>query len=286
MRHVYLIAAHNQFDLLGKLLKAIDSVNNDIYLHVDIKAGNIDVSSLEKSLTKSKLYLMERKNITWGAFSQINLELEFLKDAIKGNYDYYHYISGVDFPIKSMDEIDDFFAKHEGKEFIHFDKSVDMSMIDYRIGRYHVFQEKVGRTTGLLEKIEKGLLVTQKILKINRIKNSNLVFKKGANWFSITNDLAKYVVGCESQIRKMYSKSYCADEIFLQTLVFNSKYKDALYYSDKEEQYFNMRLVDWNRGNPYVYKEEDLQELKQSECLFARKFDEEKSKELMELLIH
>lgn len=284
MKYAYLVAAHNQIGLLCKLLKALDDINNDIYLHIDIKAGEIDFSVLEKCLTKSKLYLLGRRSITWGAFSQINLELDFLKASIGKNYDYYHYISGVDFPIKSMKEIDAFLTEHKGKEFIHFDKKLDMEMIEYRIARYHFFQEKLGRTSGILEKVEKGLLKIQKVLKVNRIKNIDLDFRKGANWFSITNDLAHYVVECEKQIRKIYCKSFCADEIFLQTLVYNSKFKDALYYSAEEERFFNMRLIDWNRGNPYVYKATDFQELKQSECLFARKFEEEESKELIELL--
>lgn len=34
-----------------------------------------------------------------------------------------------------------------------------------------------------------------------------------------------------------------------------------------------MRYIDWNRGNPYVWKINDYKELINSEYLFARKFD-------------
>lgn len=284
MKHAYLIAAHNQFNLLCRLLSTLDDINNDIYLHIDIKAGDIDFSDFSKCVKYSKLHFLDRKDITWGDFSQIDLELEFLKASIGNNYDYYHYISGVDFPIKSLNEINDFFMANNGKEFIHFDKVMDMKTVEYRIGIYHVFQKYVGRTTGVLEKVEKVILAIQKILHINRIKNANLEFKKGANWFSITNNLAHYVIENEKQIRKMYSKSYCADEIFLQTLVYNSPFKNAMYYSDREERYFNMRFVDWTRGNPYVFRKEDYPMLKQTDCLFARKFSEEDSMELIDLL--
>ena len=34
-----------------------------------------------------------------------------------------------------------------------------------------------------------------------------------------------------------------------------------------------LRAIDWERGNPYVWKMEDLQYLLETEHLFARKFD-------------
>ena len=44
--------------------------------------------------------------------------MELLKAAIKGNYDYYHLISGMDLPIKTQKEIHEFFENNKGKEFI------------------------------------------------------------------------------------------------------------------------------------------------------------------------
>ena len=41
----------------------------------------------------------------------------------------------------------------------------------------------------------------------------------------------------------------------------------------KWEKDSNMRLIDWNRGNPYVFKSSDFEELIKSDMLFARKFD-------------
>lgn len=36
----------------------------------------------------------------------------------------------------------------------------------------------------------------------------------------------------------------------------------------------NMRLIDWNRGEPYTFRISDISELINSDILFARKFDE------------
>ena len=46
-RHAYLIMAHNQFDLLCKLIRELDYELNDIYIHIDKKAGEIMKRNLE-----------------------------------------------------------------------------------------------------------------------------------------------------------------------------------------------------------------------------------------------
>ena len=56
-----------------------------------------------------------------------------------------------------------------------------------------------------------------------------MILQKGANWFSITRDLAEYVVAQENWIHKRFSYTLSGDELFLQTLVYNSDFKNCLY---------------------------------------------------------
>lgn len=60
----------------------------------------------------------------------------------------------------------------------------------------------------------------------------------------------------------------CADELFLQTVVMNSNLKSRVTG-------YNLRHIDFNRGRPYTWREEDLSELLNSKDLFARKFNED-----------
>ena len=45
-----------------------------------------------------------------------------------------------------------------------------------------------------------------------------------------------------------------------------------------------MRYVDWKRGNPYVFRMADYPQLKDSDFLFARKFDLNTDREICERL--
>lgn len=40
--HAYMIIAHRQFDLLAKLITALDDERNDIFVHIDAKVRDFD----------------------------------------------------------------------------------------------------------------------------------------------------------------------------------------------------------------------------------------------------
>lgn len=49
--------------------------------------------------------------------------------------------------------------------------------------------------------------------------------------------------------------------------------KGGVIFIRSEQLNAGLRAIDWERGNPYVWKMEDLQYLLETEHLFARKFD-------------
>ena len=272
MKYAYLIAAHNEYLVLNKLIETLDDENNDIYIHVDQKATDFQEKEIYKVAKKSRITFINRRSVTWGGYSQIQLELDLLKASTETFHDYYHFISGVDFPIKDKIFIDDFFIKNYGMEFIHYDDFDSSCDIKYRINQYHLNQEKIGRTKGFLKLLDNVYVNIQKLCGVSRMKKYNLEYKKGANWFSITHECALFILENEQMIKKMFSKSICADELFVQTIVYNSKFKERLYVKKETNKYSNMRYVDWKRGNPYIFKKEDYDELISNENIFARKF--------------
>lgn len=79
-----------------------------------------------------------------------------------------------------------------------------------------------------------------------------------------------------------FKKTNCADEVFLQTICYNSPYYNNLYLKKDDDYKQIMRFIDWNRGKPYTFKIEDLTELTNSEMLFARKFSSKVDKEIID----
>lgn len=71
----------------------------------------------------------------------------------------------------------------------------------------------------------------------------------------------------------------------MQTVLMNSKFKDNIYHKALDGSSLSiMRKIDWERGGPYVWTEKDFNELIDSNCMFARKFDEKVDAKIIELL--
>ena len=109
---------------------------------------------------------------------------------------------------------------------------------------------------------------------VDRAKKYNVVFYKGANWFSITDALTQYIIEKKDWIKEVFRYARCGDEMFLQTLVMNSKFKNSLIKNNFCDNYSTIQYcIDWHRGSPYVFKKEDVSLLIDSNMCFARKFD-------------
>lgn len=205
-----------------------------------------------------------------GGVSQVQLELKLLEEAHSHeHYDYYHLLSGVDLPLKSQDQIHSFFERNAGKEFVGVAHSFSDSLDIEQKTRYYYFFVRFIRKASLLRKIPNLFLKVQQLLDIRRQYDVSLA--KGSNWFSITNALCEHILERKSVILKRFKNTLCADEIFLQTEIVNSHFRDCLY--DCEDQFKAcMRKIDWIRGHPYVWRDSDIDELLHSDRLFARKF--------------
>ena len=271
---------HGQFDQLKKLILLLDDPRNDIYVHVDAKSHDFNQDQFNNLTKKAGLFFIKRKRVTWGAFSQVNCELRLLKTATKTYHNFYHLLSGADLPIKSQDEIHNYFEENSETEFLSIHEGV-METKNYRdrIQVYHFLQGLVGnkKSDSIVFKIEWGLLKLQELLNVDRLKKTNLVFQKGTNWFSITHKLAQYVVSEAPLMRMIYILTNCADEVFLHTLAWNSQFRDRIQSDSK-------RLIDWKRGRPYTFRLNDFEALMNSPCFWARKFNEAVEPEIVNKL--
>lgn len=290
-RHAYCILAHTDAYCLGKLIEAIDDYRNDIFIHLDNKSL-LNLSNLSTLKSKICVIPMERRHdVRWGTYSLIETEIEIFKFAREyGEYSYYHLISGQDLPIKSQDEIHHFFESVKtGTNFIGF-KNYDANtaaVIDKRVTPYHVFKDKYRHPNKIISFLCRGTEETlSQLQRILGMKiNKNVEYRKGCNWVSITNELVEYIIENENLINKLFSKAIIQDELFIQTLVWNSPFKSTLY--DTKDEYVGcVREIDWNRGNPYTWRIKDFKKLVESDAIFARKFSSKEDKSIIDKIVN
>lgn len=267
MKHAFLIIAHNNWWQLKKLIECLDSDTHDIYVHIDKKSKGFNESYFRNSVTKSSLKFYREFEVYWGGFSQVQVEMFLLKQAYTNSYDYYHIISGADLPLKSNEEIDSFFEKNKGKEFILYDKDAlkGNPEISRRAKYYHFLQNYRRRyaekwKNSFFTFCERTSLVLQIVFGVNRVRNLDWQIKYGSNWVSITDELVKVILENEEKITSVFSYTNCTDELFVQTIAFNCGFKDHIF-QPADKQAANLRCIDWGRGkngNPYTYRLKDI----------------------------
>lgn len=284
-KHAYLIMAHTQPELLKKLVELLDDERNDIYLHIDSKAKTFPLEKIRAAVKRANCIFTEHTDVTWGSYSQIHCEMVLLKEALKTEHQYYHLLSGMDLPIKSQDEIHAFFEKYDGLEFVDEDLPQISEAALSRVKYGHKFFGKAGSLKDVLGALETK---SQKLFGVDRTKKyGDIIFQKGRNWFSITHGLAKLTVEKEAWIREVFGQSVCGDELFLQTVARNSGFASKICNPNTMPEVPDTRHIDWVRGennNPYIFREEDFQELKNAQAMFARKFDLNTDPQIVEKL--
>ena len=268
MKHAFLILAHHEFGLLQTLISCLDDARNDIYVHIDKKVKNLP----ELHATQARLKTLDRRvNIRWADYSMVEAEFALFGEAQKnGPYAYYHLLSGVDLPLKSQDYIHHFFEAHQGKEFIGYTLTEMTPETVRRMQRWHLFPRHFSRRRNIYSVFRSLFLRFQELLGLKR--NTQAYFTKGSQWVSITEDMAKYFLSQEDWARKTFTHTFVPDECVMQTLCWNSPFREKLYNTQSDGEGC-MRCIGWRNNKLIDWCAADYETLAASPALFARKFN-------------
>lgn len=265
MKHAFLIIAHNEFEVLQRLLAALDNERIDFFIHIDKKVKEMP----KLTVSKSGLYFTkERIDTRWGHVSQIKTEISLFMAAYSpGQYVFYHLISGVHYPIKSTEKI-----------LAYYDSLVGNTVFSV-IGKDAPFQEeiKIHRFNLFTKGYASGPRFKQKLCQIlwritnsfqGKLKIHHLFaeeFYKAPNWASFSEQALKYLIMREKSILSKYKWSFCGDEYFAPTELMASPLRDSLHNSK------NILFQVFGPASPRTLQIDDFDEIVGSDCLFARK---------------
>jgi len=268
-----MMTVHKNEEQVKRLIKHL-SKDFDIYVHIDQK------SSLKISKTEN-VFVYKKYQVYWGSFNQIITTLYLLQRAFKKGYNRYILISGQDMPIKTNDEIKLFF-KNNDAEYIHIEKIPNQRgwpNMD-RLTKYH-FNQMNSRIDDkkYIRKITRGF---SKFMSIIRPRKLNCDFYGGANWTNYTHNcvekIFEYLENNPEYINR-FKWTSCADEIFYQTIVNQLNGLKIINNC--------LRYVNWIDGpeHPKTLRTIDYKKImNNNKNLFARKFDENVDKEIIEMI--
>lgn len=285
MKIAILILIHEFTEQQQKMIKYL-SQDFDIFIHID-KRSDIKPEVIEG--ISNNIFVYKKYKVYWGHYNQILATLFLFKIAnVNKIYNRFIFISGSDLPIKTNQQIKKFF-ENNNKEYLEFEEfprkcweSGGFDRIDY----FHVKSLSRGRTnrlvvlfTKVLNKINTRIFIpVLKRLGLHR-KRLGIKFYGGANWMDLTDNcvaqIIQYTDDNPSYIRR-FKYTRCADEIFFQTIICN-------YVKNVDLENKCLRFIDWESGPEYprVLRIEDFERIKESECMFSRKFNMLKEPEII-----
>lgn len=282
-KHAMLIMAHNQFEILEKLMIMLDHERNDLYIHIDKKAKEFDQKYFERICQKSKVIFVPKMLVHWGHSSQVECEMRLMEAAVSSGeeYCYMHLLSGVDLQIKKNEDIHRFFDENPDKQFLSI-RNVYSGIGG--LDKYYFFLPLRTYNKYLAKALDIISRTVQKVLKVNRLKNIDYALCKTQQWFSITGECAAYVLTQREFIRDFTRFTSCSDEMFLGTVIVNSEYRNQIFIPVRHPG-GHMRLIDRERcegASPHTWTMEDWEMIKSSPYFWARKFDLNRDRKVIE----
>lgn len=258
MKKAFLITAHKNPAQLARLCQALEHPDFDIYINIDKKAN---ISDYQKVI-KNVYFITNRINIIWGHITQVESTLNGLREIIAQNKDYSHifFISGQDYPIMPLSYISDFLDKNPEKIFISYSNIDTNSKYDRkmrkRYEKYYFFfsRRKLIRYSNVIFWILPNRKPYHKIYK-------------GASWWTITSNCAQYIlnkVNNDKVLVNFYKRTYCPDEMFFQSIIMDSEFKQHIVNEDYRYVVF---------PGPKILNTDDFNSIIHSGKWFARKFE-------------
>ena len=273
----YIILCHKNPEQINDLIIQLLKNDADIYLHVDLKSnisGDIMKHKNVCVLPKSESY-----SVSWGGNDMILATLSLIRHVKNTNkkYDYIWLLSGQDYPIVNLRNIDKLLSSNKmcnyidvidknSKKYSHYKKLYELwypNWITKDKFFIKVFKRLYMFFTG-------GFNYTFKIFR--RKKSFNFDFYFGSQWWTLTTDCAYYILNyCDNNpdYINYFNNSIIPDECFFQTLFMNSPFSN--------NRKGNLTFVNWknNRRSPETLLLSDYDKLMKNSNskIFARKFD-------------
>lgn len=286
MEQALLITAYKNIHHLKHIINHFDG-DFSFYIHIDKKSQVSRNEILELKQASKNIFISQNYKTNWGGVNHLKCTLLLMKEALLNKkIEYIHLISGHDFPIKSSSYFTSFLEENKGKQFFEYfslpTKIWENGGMD-RLNYYNLYDTINAK--GKYERVIRKIINLQKKLGFKRHLNfDNHDLYGGSTWWTLSYDCCKYIddfIKKTPKFLKQFEYTFCAEEIFFQTIVMNSPFKGTVVND-------NLRYIVWEfrNGNiPANLDETDYNELINNKQLFARRFEYPVSENLVMRLI-
>ena len=290
MRIAFIMLCHKDPEQVNMLVRKLSEFREaDVYIHVD---GN-HAQVREGIEQRDNVYLIPLERscyIQWGSVDIVKATLQLIRQvkASGKNYDYIWLVSGQDYPICPVGEIEKRLAAQPGMNYIETIVPGQERYDWYRKLYEMAYPSWINKNSVPIKVIKRLYIAVtgghrHTFKPFIRRKPFDFDFYFGSQWWTLTADAAYEILAysdAHPEILTYYEKCIIPDECFFQTLFMRGPYRD--------QRSMNLTYINWEkiRRSPETLTISDLEKLrKEAETFcFARKFERGESGALIEKL--
>lgn len=283
----YILLVHKNPEQVNMFLQQIlKDEGSYAYIHLDKKC----VGTMKDKIIKDpRVYILEESvDGSWGDISLVDATIMLLKEVVSSGreYDFVCLRSGQDLMVK--DGYKEYLVENKDKNFM------DLFEVEKSSSYASLVNMKWPKCTRKLYDNMHPFRILRLVLKksygigINLIPNidklpDNFSLYCGSQWFSISMKFAYYIVDFLNEnpwYYKSFIESLAPDTWFFQTLIKNSPFSHTVINSNGIYLKWGSTFRDSN--HPVTLTLSDTNDIERTENYFARKFDENVDKEVIQ----
>jgi hypothetical protein len=273
MKQVFLIHAHKDLAQLNTLVEQLRDKDFITYVNLDRKS-DIDPARLHPAAR----LVDKRIDVRWGGFSQVQATLNSLQQIMAEvpAFDKVIFLSAQDFPLLPNEGLKRELAALAERELLD---TVAIGEAGWPVAfRYEYFYREGGNWLERAAcKLANGVL---RALKRRRRMPHGLEPWGGSSWWALSRgcvDVLLDTAARDSALMRFFRTVQCPDEMFFQTLVMNSPWRERVLGE-------NLRHIQWPKHgsrNPKILDEADFEDIAAARAHFCRKLDSRASAGLL-----
>jgi Core-2/I-Branching enzyme/F5/8 type C domain len=282
-----LILAHKSPELLGRLVKRLESYGAQCFIHVDAK---VDIRPFQAACSAANpIFIEPRTEVTWGGFSIVEATISLLSAALlDSRFTYFVLISGDTYPVKPreqfrhlvtrpFDQIGAVVVPPTSETFKRISWTYfPNTLIPFTPDAENSPAVRARMTEAISAQIKRTFEMKQKGFRWR--------YSKGGQWWSLTRETAQKcmdLIKSESELIEWFTYSVVPDEAFFQTILENY----GPFPIGGGMPVYTLWDPSHSTSHPIVFTDPaDFPRIKKTISPFGRKFSLEQGSALLDLL--
>ena len=261
-----IMLCHDNLPLAARMAHIWAEGGARVAMHIDAKAPAAEVATLRQAVAETGAVFAPRRSCAWGTFSLVAATQDAAEALLAASPDLTHVIlvSGSCLPLRPVDELCAFLARHEDADFI---ESVNVRDVGWTVGGLDEerFTLHFPLSFRKRRKLFDRLVDWQRRLGIARRLPDGMVPHIGSQWWCLTRATLQAVLTDprRAEYDRYFRHVWIPDESYFQTLV----RRHSIHVESR-----SLTLAKFDaQGKPYVFYDDHLGLLTNSHIFVARK---------------